>query len=208
VASALAALIGPHLAYRILLLQASRQPSTTCWRVLSLQVRSCGWSSQCAPVGPSSARSDVNRNDRRRPCGTPPCRGVVHLAAPGSAPGHPRLGPVPPAALSGHPALAQLAPAPARNRQATCRGRPSMPSRPSTLSADVSSGMDRACDEPILRSKLWRSHAVTGGRVSRLCVGTSALAIMSRSCMSAVTVILSYMSGRETSRFRKVAFSS
>jgi hypothetical protein len=37
-------------------LQDSGQPSIACWRVLSLQLRSGGSSSQYAPVGPSSAR--------------------------------------------------------------------------------------------------------------------------------------------------------
>jgi hypothetical protein len=35
-----------------------------CWRVVSLQVRSGGSSSQCAPVGPSSAGWNDRRNDR------------------------------------------------------------------------------------------------------------------------------------------------
>jgi hypothetical protein len=44
-------------------LQDSRGPSAACWRVLSLQVRSGGSSSQYAPVGPSSARWNDRQND-------------------------------------------------------------------------------------------------------------------------------------------------
>jgi hypothetical protein len=45
-------------------LHDSRASSTACWRVLSLQVRSDGSSSQCAPVRSSDARWSVQRNDR------------------------------------------------------------------------------------------------------------------------------------------------
>jgi hypothetical protein len=45
-------------------LQDSGQPSIACWRVLSLQLRSGGSSSQCAPDRPSSVRWNGQRNDR------------------------------------------------------------------------------------------------------------------------------------------------
>jgi hypothetical protein len=44
-------------------LQDSSGPSTGYCRVVSLQLTSDGWSSQCAPVGPSSARWNDTRND-------------------------------------------------------------------------------------------------------------------------------------------------
>src|SRR5215217_8606451 len=44
-------------------LQDSRGSSAACWPVLSLQVRSGGSSSQCAPVGPRSARWNDRKND-------------------------------------------------------------------------------------------------------------------------------------------------
>jgi hypothetical protein len=46
-------------------LQDSREPSTGRWRVLSVQVRSEGSSSQCAPVGSSSPWWTDQRNDQR-----------------------------------------------------------------------------------------------------------------------------------------------
>ena len=55
-------------------LQDSSGSSTECWRVLSLQLKSGGSSGQCAPVGPSSAWWNDQRNDRRLPCGTPSAR--------------------------------------------------------------------------------------------------------------------------------------
>jgi hypothetical protein len=45
-------------------LQDSGQPSTECWRVLSLQLRSGEASSKYAPVGLSSARWNDCENDR------------------------------------------------------------------------------------------------------------------------------------------------
>ena len=44
-------------------LQDSSESSTACWRVFSLQLRSDGLSSQCAPVGPSSAWWNDIEND-------------------------------------------------------------------------------------------------------------------------------------------------
>jgi hypothetical protein len=44
-------------------LQDSSGSSAACWWVLSLQLVSGGRSSQCAPVGPSSARWNDKRND-------------------------------------------------------------------------------------------------------------------------------------------------
>ena len=44
-------------------LQDSRESSRACWRVLSLQLRSVGSSSQRAPVGLSSGWWNDNRND-------------------------------------------------------------------------------------------------------------------------------------------------
>jgi hypothetical protein len=45
-------------------LQDRRGPSTACWQVLSLQLRSGGSSSPCAPVGLSGAGWNDKRNDR------------------------------------------------------------------------------------------------------------------------------------------------
>jgi hypothetical protein len=44
-------------------LQDSGQPSAECWRVVSLQLTSGASSSQCAPIGPSSAWWNDNEND-------------------------------------------------------------------------------------------------------------------------------------------------
>src|SRR4029453_9051291 len=46
-------------------LQDSSGSSTACWPVRSLQLTSEGSSSQCAPVGPSSAWWNDQRNDQR-----------------------------------------------------------------------------------------------------------------------------------------------
>jgi hypothetical protein len=52
---------------RNLLLLDRSGSSTECWCVLSLQLRSDESSSQCAPVGPSTAWWNDQRNDLRRP---------------------------------------------------------------------------------------------------------------------------------------------
>jgi hypothetical protein len=92
--------------------------------VLSSQLRSDASSSQFAPDAPSSARWNDRRNDRCRPCGTSPCRGVAHLTAPGSPPATTPPSPSPrtctASGIDDHPAPARRAPALAA-RQATCR---------------------------------------------------------------------------------------